>query len=309
LAELSKYAPQAMIDDIRKKAKSVADVYSMGAGHFTDPTSTAGKYTDYLARQKAAGKNPISAEDFIAAQKYKDAYNSALATETVKQQFTAVADKKSYTHMVDQLNKTVSGRMSVLGGDQQKIEKARQLLQSAGSYKDKNGNYNIPATQIADLAIGLGTIISGGNAPSDNVVKAVQQSTAVGDYAKAVGYITGTTPTGSSQDVIKNLIEQITIQGRTSAANRDRDLITLASSYAPEFSDPTVAAKAADNYITGLGGVDDLNAKSPEQIATDAQGTVQKYYKTADPKTQKMIDEMMSTGKGYVATMQALGLK
>lgn len=310
LAELAKNgATQEMIDDIKKKAKTVADVYSMGAGHFTDPTSTAGQYTAYVARQKAAGKAPVSAEDFIAAQKYKDAYNSALATEQVKQQFTAVADQKSYTHMADQLNKTVAGRMSVLGGDQQKVEKARQLLQSASSYKDKNGNYNIPATQIADLAIGLGTLISGGNAPSDNVIKSVQQSTAKGDYAKAVGYITGTTPTGSSQDVIKNLINQINIQGTTAANNRNTDLKTLANSYAPEFSDPTVAAKAADSYINSLGGIDDINSKSPEQIATDAQSKVQTYYKTADPKTQKMIDEMMSTGKGYVATMQALGIK
>lgn len=121
------------------------------------------------------------------------------------------------------LEKQLSNRSGGLGSQDAKVNQAVHLRSLLDQYYDpKTGNYNVPASQYEELAIGHAGLVSGGNAPSESMVNGIKQRTAKGDFAGAMGYVTGKTPTGTTQDVLKNLAESIDRQGTTSEDLRDQ---------------------------------------------------------------------------------------
>lgn len=126
------------------------------------------------------------------------------------------------------LAKEVSSRSGTVGTEDAKVAQANHLASLMNQYYDsKSGNYNVPKSQYGELVLGLAGLLSKTGTPTDHQVESITQATAKGDIAKAIGYVTGSTPTGSSQAVLKNLADSIDRQARTAESNREAGLKVL----------------------------------------------------------------------------------
>lgn len=276
-----------------------------------DPTSNAGMYSAYLATQKAKGKPAMSAGDFLAAQKYKEAYASASAQEQAKSQFT---NSDSNQNKLEQqyrtaLLKTISSRSGELGIQSAKVDQAIHLQSLLDQYKDKDGNYNVPKAQYAELAMGLANLVSGTNGVTEGAREAIMQKTAAGDLKGAITYITGTPQSGSTQDVINNIADSIARQGQIAESLRDQLVkqivppTDLSIDRQQEIYNKTIPNLPSYNKMSK----GDIAYQSPEQINDTVTSGIADIIRK-DPTKQAMIDEMKATGKSVVEVGQALGI-
>ncbi len=212
-------------------AKSPAEAIQAYAPYAQDPTSDAGQYNAYVKSTQAKGLVPLSAGDFLAKQEAKKAYNNAYAAASAKN----AADAKSGKSNTEQqkleqqgrqiIAKEFSARTGALGVENAKVNQANHLNALFSQYLDpKTGNYNIPKTQYAELAIGLATLVSPTGTPSEGTINNIMQSTGKGDLNNALTYATGVPFNGSSQEVFKNLIDSVDRQAETAQRNRQAAL-------------------------------------------------------------------------------------
>lgn len=216
------------------KSKTVAEAINAAGNSLQTATGTLGDYLQYKKDTEAQG---LVAKDY---QTYKDEQdqkasqakiNEAYATEDAKNQADANSTESDKVQQkLEQqyrtvLSKEFSSRTGALGVENSKVNQANHLNSLFSQYYDpKTGNYNIPKTQYAELAIGLGNLVSPTGVVSEGARDAIMQKTAAGDLNGAIAYITGSPQNGSSQDVFKNLIDSVDRQATTAISNREAAL-------------------------------------------------------------------------------------
>lgn len=260
------------------KARTTGDMISAAAGYLTDPTSSGGMYQKYVKDMATAGTTPMSAGDFVAAQKYseamaaakagsaykyQDAYNAEAGKQVADSQF-ASSDKnqqKLEQEYRQTLVKELSNRSGGLGLQDQKVNQAIHLRALLDQYKDSSsGDYNVPQAQYAELVLGLANLLSGTGAASEQTRNDLMSKTASGDIRGAIQYITGTAQNGNTQTIIKNLADSIDRQGQVAQQLRDQDVAflqglaptdlnsdrrsQLENTLLPSYTDPTKTAVA-----------------------------------------------------------------
>lgn len=305
-------APAEVVSKI-KGAASVADAIQASVGYMVDPTSTAGQYNAYVTNTKSTGGSPMSAGDFLAAQKYadalatakanstysyKNAYNAALAKANVDAAF-AGGDKNQQKLEKDYsttLLKELSNRSGGLGLQDQKVNQAIHLMALVNQYKDDKGNYNVPKAQYGELVLGLANLLSGAGAASEGTRNELMSKTASGDLKGALQYLTGTPQNGNSQQIIKNLVDSIDRQGNVAEDLRNQDVQFL-HGLAPTDLDPARQAALEKNLLPSY--------KNPQQNVEAALSTIKNnvtnYYASAADSDVKLMDNK------FTAMAQTLG--
>lgn len=283
-------------------AQSVADAIQAAVGYTTDPTSPAGQYTNYVRSQKESGKTPMSAGDFLAAQKYADAlatakannaysysnaYNAALAKAKVDEKF-AGSDKTQQKLEKDYsttLLKELSNRSGGLGLQDQKVNQAIHLKALVNQYSDGKGNYNIPTAQYYELAIGLANLLSPTGSVAESDRQEIASQTAAGKIKSAVQFITGTPQNGNTQAIIKNLVDSIDRQGTVAQQLRDQDVEflhglapsdleqsrrdALEKNLLPSYTNPQQNVEQAQTQM--IGKINEFRGLSPQNETTYQQ--------------------------------------
>lgn len=299
-------ASAAIVDQIRN-SKDEGTAIQMAVGYMVDPTSSAGEYAAYL-KTVPTGKTPVSATDFIAAQKYKDYY----AQYAAKAQFDKSAETSAEKDYIGVLKSGITSTRGPIGVQSNKVNLALDAKALYTKYYDATtGNYNVPAAQYAELAINLANLLSNTGAATETTIANITGATAKGDFNKALQYATGVPQNGSTQAVIKNTITSIEVEGQQAESNRNTMLRSLGSLQESGLA-PGRADALFNNTVATLPSFTNSNQNSPanmtpDQIATQAQSKVQSFYSNADPNTQKMIDAMWQIpGASYVTIYQHL---
>lgn len=126
------------------------------------------------------------------------------------------------------LVKEVSSRSGTLGTEDAKVAQANHLASLINQYYDPaTGNYNVPKSQYGELVLGLAGMISKTGTPTDSQVDNINQRTGKGDLLGALTYITGAPQNGTTQEVLKNLVDSIDRQAQTAVQNREAGLKVL----------------------------------------------------------------------------------
>lgn len=225
-------------------ARDVGSAITAAGTSLVDPASSYGQYLAYTQQANAKGQNPVPYQDWDAANKaqdaaikakadasaaYTNAYNSTAGKNAADAKF-ASSDKgqnaleQQYRNV---LLKEVSNRSGGIGLQDAKVNQAIHLKALVDSYKDANGNYNIPTSQYAELAMGLASLISPSNTTAESDRQNIMAATAKGDLNKAIQWATGTPQNGNTQVMIKNLIDSIDRQGQVSQGLRDQGVMFL----------------------------------------------------------------------------------
>jgi len=131
--------------------------------------------------------------------------------------------EKETREWVDNLTKARNGQ---IGQQDAKVNGSIHLLNLMDQYKDKNGNYNIPNSQYAELALGLANVISPTGQASEGTRREIESRTAKGDLNGALTYLGFDPKTlgGSTQSVFQNLRHSIERQGTVSEDLRNNYL-------------------------------------------------------------------------------------
>lgn len=307
---------RAAIDDASKNGASATTIASMQkaltthdyAGAITaagntlqDPTSTGGMYNAYVAQQKAAGKSPMSAGDFLAAQKYKESYATASAAADAQGAYTeSDANQSKLEH---QLQQAALSSRSDLGIQNKKVSSAIDLKTLLNQYKDTNGNYNVPATAYTELAVGMATLLSPTGVPAQSVVQDLQQATLKGDLAGALTYATGVQQTGTTQNILTNLADSIDRQGQTAEVLRDKELDAETPSDLDEDRAQAVQDKlpSYDNMSNG-----DISYQSPEQINDTAVSALAQFKQNNADAYNALVAAFPNASPTWVAQQAGL---
>lgn len=160
----------------------------------------------------------------------KDAFAHAISWKTAKETHDAASSTKDAQQQDKlegeyrtSLEKVINSRSGGLGLQDAKVNQAVHLRQMANSYYDpESGQFNIPPAQYMELVLGLATLLSPTGTPAESTIQELKTNTAKGDFAGALTYLTGTPQTGSTQDVLRNLIDSIDRQGQVSEKLRDK---------------------------------------------------------------------------------------
>lgn len=216
-------------------AGSVAQALNVAGDSLqTSSNPDIAKYLQYKKDTEAKGLVPIDYSTYQDQQDKKASQakiNEAYATENAKNQADAnsTASDKVQQKLEQQyrgvLAKELSSRSGALGTENAKVDQANHLNALFTQYYDpKTGNYNIPKSQYAELAIGLANLVSGTGSASEGTIQSIMQATAKGDLNNAIAYATGIPQNGSTQDVFKNLIDSVDRQATTAVSNREAAL-------------------------------------------------------------------------------------
>lgn len=302
-------APADVIKAINA-SKSPAEAIAAYAPYAQDPTSPAGQYNAYVKQTQAKGLTPLSAGDFLAKQKSKEAYNNAYSAEAGK----AAADAKYGTSNKAQqgmekdfkntLLKEFSSRSGTYGLNDAKVSQANKLATLFDqAYDPKTGNYNLASSQYGELAAGLASLIS--NSPgggSDADIANLKIATAKGDWNKVYTYITGSPSNASTQDVFKLLAQSVDREAKQAAADRQVDEDKLIG-LAPTDLDPArrdALIKAQSIQYKGIQGISDPQTQVENFVSSDTAKT------PIDPAINTKISSM--TGGKIFKTAGELGI-
>lgn len=211
-------------------------------------TGTLGEYLQYKRDTEGKGLTPMDYTSYKDAQDKKASQlkiNEAYATENAKNQADAnsTSSDKVQQKLEQQyrqvLSKEFSSRTGALGVENAKVNQANHLNSLFSQYYDpKTGNYNIPQSQYAELAIGLANLVSGSGQATEGTINNIMQATAKGKLNQAISYATGMPQNGSTQAVFKNLIDSVDRQAETATQNREAALQNMRDQ-APTDLDPS----------------------------------------------------------------------
>ncbi len=263
---------KAMNDALAKH--DYAGAVQAAAGSLQDPTSPAGQYSAYVKTQTAAGKSPMTAGDFIAAQKYKDAYAAASASAAAQGAYSD--SDKNQNKLEHQLQAAALNSRSNLGIQSKKVSAAIAAQVLLNQYKDKDGKYNVPSSAYGELLLSVANMLSPTGVASVTTQEGLRQATLKGDFNNMVTYATGRPIAGTTHDVIDNLATTIKNEGVNSEIARNQEL----TAQTPTDLHPDRASHVVDNlpsYQDMSNG--SIAYQSPEQInatAVSALAEVQK---------------------------------
>lgn len=297
-------APQSILTTIGQ-SKTLADAVSAAAQYVTDPTSLAGQFKSAVD----AGYKGTSA-DWVAAQKYKDAYATASAAERAKNDVVGSSANQQKLEAQGRavIEKELSNRSGGLGLQDAKVNQAIHLKTLFDQYKttvqvpNKTNYgtpaggfhaetvYNIPATQYAEVAMGLANLLSGTSQVSDSAREAILQKTAKGDINGAITYITGSPQNGSTQEVFRNLKDSIDRQGATSEQLRQTYIDNLTQLLPTDLNADRRASLLAGSSLNSYTNPNPANM-TPAQIDSDAYTKIQNWA-TSDPKNSALLSDL-----------------
>lgn len=223
-------APASLVNG----ATNISDLINKAGDYMRTASGTLGDYLEYRNETKANGLVPIDYQtykDQETAKANKEKINEIYATANAK----AAADKAagssdSAQQKLEQqyrqvLSKEFSSRTGALGVENAKVNQANHLNSLITKYYDpKTGNYNIPTSQYAELALGLASLISPTGSTDSGERAAITAKTATSDLKGALQYITGIPQTGNTQEMIKNLVDSVDRQAQTATDNREAAL-------------------------------------------------------------------------------------
>lgn len=323
------------------QTKSMQDIMTTAAGNYAPPSvqQAIGVAKDVNSAIQAAGAYLASATGQLGDyyQYMRDATNKGLtpqdyttwkATDDAKQ--NALAYQKSYSSAAGSaagsasagsnpkvqqaleqqyrgiLAKEFSARTGALGIENAKVNQANHLDSLFQQYYDpKSGNYNIPQSQYAELAIGLANLIAGNGTASEGTINSIMQATASGDINKALTYATGTPQNGSTQSIFKNLLDSVDRQAETASSNRQvalnnmKDLaptdldparidqLNKATEMVPYNGENRIYQSKVDSYVKANVGLKFKNGQ-------DVQQTVSKAYTVPGVTDQDVWDYIQS---------------
>lgn len=234
------------------------------------------------SRASAASAWASAAKTQLETQQLKNGTTSSKQQNALEQQYRQV------------LLKEVSNRSGGVGLQDAKVNQAIHLKALLDQYKDKNGNYNVPESQYAELAMGLAGLISGTNAVSESAREAIMQKTASGDFKGAITYITGTPQKGTTQAIIKNLADSIDRQGSVAEDLRDQGVKFL-KGLAPTELDQS--------------RLDALNKESLASYKNPNQGVTQSSDKYSQYRSQLQTGEILIRRGGQILAVTQKELK
>jgi hypothetical protein len=287
--------------DIRTKvasATSLGDAISLAGRYLQDPTSLAGQFS---AAQAAGYKGTPG--DFVAAQKYKDAYATSSGTEAAK---SAFANSSSNQQKLEQEGRAVilketSNRSGGLGIQDAKVNQAIHLKALFDQYATTDPDtgkavYNIPKSQYAEIATGLANLISPTGVVSDSLRKEIITRTAKGDINGAISYATGSPQNGSTQAVFQNLKYSVDRQGTVAEQERQKYVDNLAALLPTDLSSDRRAALLSGSSLNSYTDPSKNTAATmtPAQIDTDALTKITTWQKS-DPKNASLLSELSKT--------------
>lgn len=295
MGEASKFGAPKDVLALIGKSKNLTEAYQAAGKYLQDPTSNAAMYNSYVQRATAKGQTPISAEDFLAKQKYNEAYSTKAAQNAADAAFSN-SDKgqqKLEQEYRGVLVKEISNRSGGLGLQDQKVNQAIHLKALIDSFKDKNGNYNIPTAQYKELTMGLATLLSPAGQTSDADRREIMSKTAAGDFKGALQYVTGEPQNGNTQAIIKNLIDSIDRQGKVSEDLRDQSVQFLHGLAPTDLSSDRIAALEKNT----LASYRNPPVNKGDQIIKDEEDSKQKVvsYGKSHPEQQGQMSSDVKT--------------
>lgn len=188
-------------------------------------SGTLGEYIQYKKDTAAKGLVPLDFtawhdnENFKAEQAKARAQSAQNATDSDKVQQKLEQEGR-------QVVKTeLSSKTGTLGIEDNKVAQANHLNSLFIQYYDpKTGDYNIPTSQYKELSLGLANLLTAGNKATKSDIEGIEAATAKGDFNKAIQYLGGTPQNGSTQAIIKNLIDSVDRQAAQAVKNRGYQL-------------------------------------------------------------------------------------
>lgn len=297
-------APQSVLAAIAK-AKSLGDAVGAAGRYVTDPTSLAGQFQAAVA----AGYKGTPG-DWVAAQKYKEAYAAASAAQLAKNNITgsdAVQQKLEQEGRAVIL-KEVSNRSGGLGLQDAKVNQAIHLRALFDQYKTTKvvpntgsagqtiagthteTTYNIPASQYTEVAMGLASLISPTSVVAEGTINKITQSTARGDINAAITYATGSPQSGSTQAVFQNLRDSIDRQGGVAEQERQRYIDNLAALLPTDLNADRRAALLAGSSLNSYTNPTPAQM-TPAQIDSDAFSKIQSWA-SSNPQNAALLTEL-----------------
>lgn len=196
------------------------------------------------------------------------------------------------------LEKNLSNRSGGLGLEDSKVNQAIHLRRLINQYYDpKTGQYNVPKAIYGEMVNGLATLVSPGGKPGIEVMHELQQKTAAGDLGGALAYLgftdaNGNVPTGSTQSVLKMLVDSVDRQGQQAEDNRQGYIDQLHGMAPSDLAQERIERlnkvklgnsfnsflqKAPDRQGQNAGGWDHSNEQRlQELLAKQASGTIKK---------------------------------
>lgn len=110
------------------------------------------------------------------------------------------------------------GRSGVGGQVQAKVNQAEHLQALVQQYKDGN----LPSSQMTELAIGLGSLVGGGNTVAQGTINHIVPQSISGDANKLAAWFTNE-PRGTGQQAfVQNLVESVDRQKEVSQQQLDK---------------------------------------------------------------------------------------
>lgn len=296
-------------------AKDLADAMEKSVGYLNDPTSPAGMYSAYVLGSKAKGVNPMSAGDFLAAQKYADAlatakahaaysyteaYNSAAGKLAADAKYASSDgnQQKLAKEYTANLIKELNSRTGDLGVQNAKVSQAIHLkaLIDQNKTTDSKGNtkYNLTNQQLSELAIGAANLLAGSTGASEKTIESITSKTMKGDWAGALQYATGVPQKGSSDALIKVLDDTIARQGAVAEDLRDNYMAQFRASKPADLNDDLAKKIEGIQAFTSI--------KHPEKNVLQAEDQAKAKVIDAgnsNPKLQTQIQDKLHSGYSY----------
>lgn len=259
-------------------SKSESEAINNAGGFLQTGTGVLGDYLQYKRDTQAKGLTPLDFESYkIQEENRKNQLD-------IKKSIGDKNQQKLEQQYRGVLSKEFSSRTGSLGIENAKVNQANHLNSLVTQYYDpKTGDYNVPKAQYAELVLGLASLVAPNGTTAAQDRAELMSRTSKGDLAGAIQYITGTTPTGNSQEIIKNLVDSIDRQAQTAIQNREVALQNMRDQ-APTDLDPK--------------RVDILN-KSTQMVKYSGEDRIHKTnidnYVRANPKEAENIAKLYET--------------
>lgn len=283
-------------------SKTESDAIAAAGDYLQTATGTLGDYLQYKNDALSKGLTPMDYQSYkdkdladteaIKAKAQVDAANSMTESDKTQQKL-----EQQYRTV---LSKEFSSRTGSLGIENQKVNQANHLNSIFQQYYDpKTGDYNIPTSQYAEVAMGLANLISPSGAAAESDRQAILAKTAAGNLNGALQYITGSPQNGNTQAMIKNLLDSVDRQAETATRNREAALQNMRDQ-APTDLDPS--------------RIDALN-KSTQMVSYEGQARLDKStvnnYITSNPKEAENVAKLYevpgATDSDIVSYLKAQG--
>lgn len=176
--------------------------------------------------------------------------------------------EKQYT---DTKMKALSNRSGGLGLQDSKVNQAIDLRKLINKYYDPaTGEFNVPPSQHAELALGLARLVSPTGQVGIDLLHELRQSTGREAIAKALIYA-GADPAqvgGPTQNVAKMFIDSVDRQGETAEQLRDQYMQYI-SDNAPTDLDPARKAKHDQGKLNSFNA---FLSKAPDRQSHETGG-------------------------------------